>query len=64
LEGAKREIEAAGGSALVLPTDVADADAVEAAAARVEQEFGPIYVWVNNAMASVFSPVKERQADG
>lgn len=63
LEGAKREIEAAGGSALVLPADVADADAVEAAAAKVEQEFGPIDVWVNNAMASVFSPVKEMQAD-
>ena len=63
LEGAKREIEAAGSAALVLPTDVADADAVEAAAAKVEQEFGPIDIWVNNAMASVFSPVKEMQAD-
>jgi short-subunit dehydrogenase len=63
LEGAKREIEAAGGSALVLPTDVADANAVEAAAARVEEEFGPIDIWVNNAMASVFSPVKEMKAE-
>lgn len=63
LEGAKREIEAAGGAALVLPTDVADADAVEAAAARVEQEFGAIDIWVNNAMASVFSPVKEMQPE-
>jgi short-subunit dehydrogenase len=63
LNGAKREIEEAGGSALVLPTDVADADAVEAAAARVEQEFGPIDIWVNNAMASVFSPVKEMKAE-
>ena len=63
LEGAKREIEADGGSALVLPTDVADADAVEAAAARVEQEFGPIDIWVNNAMASVFSPVKEMKPE-
>ena len=42
-----------------MPTDVADADAVEAAAATVESEFGPIDVWVNNAMTSVFSPVKE-----
>jgi short-subunit dehydrogenase len=63
LEGAKREIEAAGGSALVLPTDVADADAVEAAAAKVEEQFGPIDIWVNNAMTSVFSPVKEMKAD-
>lgn len=61
LEGAKREIEAAGGKALVLPTDVADADAMEKAAAAVEQEFGPIDIWINNAMASVFSPVKEME---
>jgi NAD(P)-dependent dehydrogenase (short-subunit alcohol dehydrogenase family) len=59
LEAAKREIESMGGKALVLPTDVADAGAVESAAAVVEREFGPIDVWVNNAMASVFSPVKE-----
>ena len=63
LNGAKREIEAGGGSALVLPTDVADADALEAAAARVEEEFGPIDIWVNNAMASVFSPVKEMKPE-
>lgn len=59
LEGARRDVEAAGGQALVLPTDVADAEQVEAAAQQVEQTFGPIDVWVNNAMASVFSPVKE-----
>jgi NAD(P)-dependent dehydrogenase (short-subunit alcohol dehydrogenase family) len=58
LEQARREVEAAGGRALVLPTDIADADAVEAAAVAVEAELGPIDVWVNNAMASVFSPVK------
>ncbi len=63
LEGAKREIEAMGGRALVLPTDVADADQVEAAANAVEQEFGPIDIWVNNAMASVFSPIKEMSAE-
>lgn len=63
LEGAKREIEAAGGSALVLPVDVADAAAVEAAAAKVEQEFGPVDIWVNNAMASVFSPVKQMEPE-
>lgn len=59
LEAAKREIEEMGGSAIVIPTDVADAAAVEAAAAQVEEQFGPIDIWVNNAMASVFSPVKE-----
>lgn len=63
LDGAKREIEAAGGSALVLPTDVVDADAVEAAAAKIEGEFGPIDIWVNNAMASVFSPVKKMKPE-
>src|SRR5918998_4783507 len=63
LEGARREVEQAGGKALVLPTDVADADAVEAAAAAVEQQLGPIDVWVNNAMVSVFSPVKEMTAE-
>jgi NAD(P)-dependent dehydrogenase (short-subunit alcohol dehydrogenase family) len=59
LENARREVEAMGGKALVLPADVADAEAVEAAASRVEEELGPIDVWVNNAMVSVFSPVKE-----
>src|ERR687885_1393124 len=59
LEGAKKEVESFGGKALVLPTDVADAEAVEAAAQKVEEEFGPIDIWVNNAMVSVFSPVKE-----
>jgi NADP-dependent 3-hydroxy acid dehydrogenase YdfG len=63
LNGAKREIEAAGGSALVLPVDVADADAVEAAAAKVEEEFGPIDIWVNNAMTSVFSPIKQMKPE-
>jgi short-subunit dehydrogenase len=61
LEGARREVEAEGGQALVLPTDVANADEIEAAAERVERELGPIDVWVNNAMVSVFSPVKELQ---
>jgi NAD(P)-dependent dehydrogenase (short-subunit alcohol dehydrogenase family) len=63
LEGARSEVEAAGGRALVVPTDVADAQTVEAAAERVERELGPIDVWVNNAMVSVFSPVKEMTAD-
>jgi short-subunit dehydrogenase len=59
LKGAKREVESLGGKAIVLPADVADFQAVEAAAANVERQFGPIDVWVNNAMASVFSPVKK-----
>src|ERR687886_1117363 len=63
LEGARRDVEELGGRALVLPTDVADADAVERAAEAVEQEFGPIDVWVNNAMVSVFSPVKEMRPE-
>lgn len=63
LEAAKREIESSGGKALVLPLDVANADAVDEAATAVEQEFGPINIWVNNAMASVFSPVKEMPAE-
>ncbi|MBX6311737.1 MAG: SDR family oxidoreductase [Isosphaeraceae bacterium] len=63
LDGARREIAEAGGRALALPTDVADAEAVEAAAAAVEHEFGPIDIWVNNAMVSVFSPVKEMKPE-
>jgi NAD(P)-dependent dehydrogenase (short-subunit alcohol dehydrogenase family) len=63
LEDAKREVEAVGGKGLVLPGDVADPDAVEAAAARAEETFGPIDVWVNNAMVSVFSPAKEMTPD-
>jgi NAD(P)-dependent dehydrogenase (short-subunit alcohol dehydrogenase family) len=59
LEGAAHDVEAAGGRAIAVETDVSDPDQVEAAARRVEQTFGPIDVWVNNAMASVFSPVKE-----
>jgi NAD(P)-dependent dehydrogenase (short-subunit alcohol dehydrogenase family) len=63
LEGARREVESAGGRALVLPVDVADSAQVEAAAERVESTFGPIDIWVNNAMASVFSPLKEMTAE-
>ncbi len=62
LEAARRDVEAAGGRALVVPTDVADADAVERAATAVEDALGPVDVWVNNAMTSVFSPVSELKA--
>lgn len=62
LEAAKKECEELGGQALVLPVDVADYEAVDAAASKVEETFGPIDVWVNDAMVSVFSPVKEMEA--
>lgn len=62
LEGARREVEAAGGRALAVPTDVADAQQVEAAAARVESDFGSIGVWVNDAMTTVYSPFTDMTA--
>ena len=62
LEAAAKECEILGGFGLAIPTDVSDAEAVEAAAGRVEQELGPIDVWVNDAMVSVFSPAKEMEA--
>ena len=55
LEAARLEVEGAGGAALVIETDVADPAQVDAAASRVESEWGPIDVWVNNAMATIFS---------
>jgi NAD(P)-dependent dehydrogenase (short-subunit alcohol dehydrogenase family) len=55
LEGARREVEALGAQALVVPVDVADAEAVEAAADRVEAAWGPIEVWVHDAMATIFA---------
>lgn len=63
LEAARAEVEQCGGRSLVLPVDVADAEAVDAAAERVERELGPIDVWVNNAMTSVFSPALEMTAE-
>lgn len=63
LDGAARDVERLGGRALAIPTDVADADEVEAAAQRVDDAFGPVDVWVNNAMASVFSPVSAMTPD-
>jgi len=62
LESAAQEIERFGGRALVLPCDVADAAAVDAAADQVERELGPIDVWVNNAMTSVFAMIKDTTA--
>lgn len=56
LEGAKRDVEELGGQAIIIECDVADPNAVEAAAEQVERELGPIDIWVNNAMASVYGP--------
>jgi short-subunit dehydrogenase len=62
LDATADEIAAAGGVALALPTDVADAGAVAEAARRVKAELGPIDVWVNNAMTSVFAPLTDIDA--
>ena len=56
LDGAVKDVENAGGTALAIPTDVADPDQIEAAATQVEDVFGPIDVWVNVAFTSVFAP--------
>ena len=58
LAGAVRDVEARGGTALAIPTDVSDPDQVEAAAEKAEQELGPIDVWVNVAFTSVFAEFK------
>lgn len=59
LHAAAREVNELGGKGLAVPTDVADADQVEAAAARIESELGPLEVWVNNAMTTVFARVAD-----
>ena len=63
LEAARREVEEAGGRAIVLPTDVASWEQVDSAARVAEEELGPIDVWINNAMASVFSPVSQMKPE-
>jgi len=62
LAAAKKECESLGGTAIFIPTDVSDAEAVESAACQIEEQLGPIDIWINDAMVSVFSPVKEMQA--
>jgi NAD(P)-dependent dehydrogenase (short-subunit alcohol dehydrogenase family) len=59
LDSAAADVRAVGGQAIVIRVDVADHCAVEAAAQRVEEEFGPIDVWVNDAFTGVFAPVTE-----
>ncbi len=63
LEGTQRDVERLGGKAIICQTDVADAEAVERAAQKVEAEFGAIDIWINNATTSVFSPIKEMTSD-
>jgi NAD(P)-dependent dehydrogenase (short-subunit alcohol dehydrogenase family) len=62
LVGARRDVEAAGGRAFVVSADVADSEQVERAAAAVEEALGPIDIWVNNAMATIFAPFLETAA--
>ncbi len=59
LHAAAREVETLGGKGLAVAADVANADQVEAAAARIEEELGPIDVWVNNAMTTIFAPLND-----
>jgi short-subunit dehydrogenase len=63
LSGAAHEVELLGGHALAISVDVADNDAVERAAAEIEETLGPIDVWVNDAMATVLAPVHEISAE-
>ena len=63
LEHAANEVRELGGVALPIAVDVSDAAQVEAAAERIEQELGPIDIWINSAMATVFAPVSEIPAE-
>jgi NAD(P)-dependent dehydrogenase (short-subunit alcohol dehydrogenase family) len=59
LDGAAQELREMGCQVLAIPVDVSDADQVEAAADRIEQELGPIDIWINAAMTTIFAPVSE-----
>src|SRR5579863_8956818 len=59
LDGAARDVQQAGGTALAISADVSDYDQVTAAARKIEQELGPIDVWVNVAFTSIFAPFEE-----
>lgn len=63
LKAAVADVEAAGGRALAIEADVADARSVAAVADEAERGLGPIDVWINNAMATVFAPVSDITAD-
>ncbi len=59
LAGAARDVEACGVRALVVPTDVSRFEEVDEAATLIERDLGPIDVWINNAMTTIFAPVHE-----
>jgi NAD(P)-dependent dehydrogenase (short-subunit alcohol dehydrogenase family) len=63
LEAARRDVEARGGKAIAIPLDVANADAVDRAAASVEEVFGPIDVWINDAMATIYAEFVDIEPD-
>jgi NAD(P)-dependent dehydrogenase (short-subunit alcohol dehydrogenase family) len=63
LENTRREVEQAGSKALAISADVASAKQVDGAAERIEQELGPIDIWVNNAMTTIFAPFTEITPD-
>ncbi|MGH8979915.1 MAG: SDR family oxidoreductase [Acidimicrobiales bacterium] len=63
LAAAKKDVEAAGGRAVTLPADVSNFDEVKEAAASVESELGPIDVWINDAMTTIFAPVWKVEPD-
>src|SRR3954453_11986259 len=63
LHGAAREVDLAGRRGLAVAVDIADAEAVDTAAERVEAELGPIDVWINNAMTSVFARFLEMEPE-
>lgn len=63
LEAAKAEVEALGARAVIECADVADAEQIENAAARIEDRLGPIDVWVNNAMTTIFAPLEQVSPD-
>jgi len=59
LEAAKDEVESLGGTAMTIQCDVSDFDQLNQAASKVEEKFGPIDIWINNAMTTVFAPFME-----
>lgn len=63
LEDARKEVESLGGEAITFSVDVANAEQLDAAASLVEEKWGPIDIWVNNAMVGVLSPVKEMKPE-
>jgi short-subunit dehydrogenase len=63
LEATRDELARNGSGAVAAPADVADPDAIEEAAERIEEKLGPIDVWVNNAMATVFAPFSDTEPD-